>query len=369
MTTSSAESGAKYVCLKCDRRSVSWESPCPQCQTAFSMRKSIDPMLKVRDNTILLSDYEPSTKSRIFTGFRPWDKLTSGMYPGSVYLLGGNKGLGKSTISLMIASAVNVRSLIVSAEETIESIAQRGVRTGAYAIDKRDRKVTLQQTSCTEDVFRAIDTLRPNLLIVDSMNKFKSESSWIGGDFGSGSQMKMLVEGVISRSRAMDMVSIVIGQMRSDGKTIAGPNMIQHDVDCVLIFMQDTKTPELRRGKATKNRWGPSGFWVTMAMTEKGLVDPSASSDTSDLLVNGLAKPSAVRSRFASANDGDDEEFEEESDGEESEQEDGESSEEDDDEESEDESGDDETEGDDSGDDESDDDDEEFEEDEFDEGE
>lgn len=269
----------------------------------MSMLKSVDPVVRVRKNTTLLSDYKPNTKERLYTGFRPWDTLTNGMYPGSVYLMGGNKGLGKSTISLMIASSVPVRSLIVSAEETIESIAQRGLRTGAYDIDKKDRKVSIQQTSCTEDMFRAVDTVRPKVLIIDSMNKFKSESGTIGGDFGSGTQMKHLMTGVIERSRSMEMVSIVIGQVRSDGKTIAGPNMIQHDVDCVIIFMKDPKTPALRRARAVKNRWGPSDNWVVMAMTAGGLVDPMEGGEAE---FDDPAKvPASIRSRFASSSGND----------------------------------------------------------------
>lgn len=67
MILAPVESGAKYICVKCERRSASWESPCPQCQTPMSMLKSVDPMVKVRQSTTLLSDYEPNTKQRIFT--------------------------------------------------------------------------------------------------------------------------------------------------------------------------------------------------------------------------------------------------------------------------------------------------------------
>lgn len=263
-----------YQCASCGRYGAEWVKVCPLCGASWSTSVAKSPADRSREKSVKLGDYVPNTKQRLFTGFRPWDRLTSGMYPGSVYLLGGNKGLGKSTLSLMIASNLQIPSLIVSAEEPIESISQRALRTGAYDVERRDRKVTLMHTSCSEDVHEAIDLQRPGIVIIDSMNKFMSRTSAIGGSFGSPSQMKFLVDGIIRRSRALDMVSIVIGQVTVAGK-IAGPNMIQHDVDAVLLLAQDPKNLSLRRGRAIKNRWGPTDIWVTMAMTEKGLVDPA----------------------------------------------------------------------------------------------
>lgn len=255
---------------------VRWTKRCPACGQMYKLQVTQDRAARVRSSVLLLADYEPSTEDRIFTGFAPWDRLTSGMKLGFTYLLGGNKGIGKSTLTLQLASSINPKfvSMVTSAEEQVSSVGDRAARTHVLEREIRDRRVYVQQTNCTEDLFGAIDLYRPNFFVIDSMQKFMSNRSTIGGTFGSGSQMKYLVDGVRERAFRDRSVALIIGQCRADGH-IAGPNMIQHDVDAVLLLTKDTRQPGVVRGKALKNRGGETDVWQTMLMTPSGLEDPT----------------------------------------------------------------------------------------------
>lgn len=270
----------RYECLSCHAMQVRWRDVCPSCHKPFTMTVSRDPAAAVRSSVMLLADFQPTTEDRIFTGFKPWDRVTSGMKHGFTYLLGGQKGVGKSTLTLMLASMIpnGEVSLVSSAEEQTSSVGDRSVRTGVHEREIRDRRVYVQQTSCTEDLLGAIDLYRPRFFVVDSMQKFMSRSTSIGGTFGSPSQLKYLVDEVRARADKYRAVALVIGQVRSDG-SIAGPNMIQHDVDCVLKATKDSRQPGVVRIVAIKNRGGPTDLWQTMVMTENGLEDPSDSEE------------------------------------------------------------------------------------------
>jgi len=223
---------------------------------------------------VTLGQYEPSPMDRIVTGFRPWDDLMGGgMIPGTTMILGGNKGLGKSTITLKILSMVPTRSLLVTAEEQTELIGQRALRTGVLDVGRSDCKISIVHTSATEDALWAIDEVDPSVIVIDSMNKFLSRRNDLGGSFGSGTQMKYLVDHLRYIADKRRKVVIVIGQVRSDG-TIAGPNMIQHDVDAVFLIKRDPKDKTLRRFSASKNRFGSTDIITVARMTEHGLVDP-----------------------------------------------------------------------------------------------
>lgn len=294
----------RYECGACRSMQVRWREVCPSCKQSFTMTVSRDPAAAVRSSVMLLADFEPSTDDRIFTGFQPWDRVTSGMKHGFTYLLGGQKGVGKSTLTLMLASRIPTPevSLVSSAEEQTSSVGDRSVRTGVYERELRDRRVYVQQTSCTEDLFGAIDLYRPRFFVVDSMQKFKSRSSSVGGDFGSPSQLKYLADGVRMRADKYRSVALIIGQVRSDG-SIAGPNMIQHDVDAVLKATKDSRHPGVVRLVAIKNRGGPTDQWQTMVMTESGLEDPAESEESLGVSVSDqLQQQSKVvpASRFMS---------------------------------------------------------------------
>ncbi len=275
--TKGDQSRTRYQCANCKSMQVRWRLRCPSCGKDYTLQVTLEAAARVRSSMMLLADFKPLSDDRIYTGFGPWDRLTSGMKRGFTYLLGGQKGIGKSTLTLQLASSIPNKevSLVTSAEEQISSVGDRSVRTGVFEREIRDRRVYVQQTSCTEDLFRAIDLCRPNFFVIDSMQKFMSKSSSIGGTFGSSSQLKYLVDGIRERADKMKAVALIIGQVRADGQ-IAGPNMIQHDVDAVIRLTKDSRHPGVVRGIAIKNRGGPTDLWQTMVMTETGLEDPSS---------------------------------------------------------------------------------------------
>lgn len=256
-----------------------WVTHCTGCGATNSYERALVTAASRARMVITLGQYEPTPMDRIVTGFRPWDELLGGgMVPGTTIILGGNKGLGKSTITLKILSMIQAPSLLVTAEEQTELVGQRALRTGVLDVEKFDRKVAIVHTNATEDVLWAIDEVDPKVIVIDSMNKFMSRRSDLGGYFGSGTQMKYLVDALREIADRLRKVVIVIGQVRSDG-TIAGPNMIQHDVDAVFLIRRDPKDKTLRRFIPMKNRFGSTDVITVAQMTEYGLVDPMEGSD------------------------------------------------------------------------------------------
>jgi len=264
----------QYRCIGCNRLSDEWVARCTSCGARRSYKREVATASTRAKMVVTLGQYEPSPMDRVETGFRPWDELMGGgMIPGTTMILGGNKGLGKSTITLKILSMVPARSLLVTAEEQTELIGQRALRTGVLDVERGDQKVSIVHTSATEDALWAIDEVDPSVIVIDSMNKFMSRRSDLGGSFGSGTQMKYLVDHLRYIADKRRKVVIVIGQVRSDG-TIAGPNMIQHDVDAVFLIKRDPKDKTLRRFFAVKNRFGSTDVITVARMTERGLIDP-----------------------------------------------------------------------------------------------
>lgn len=270
---------SRYVCVKCQRMTDEWERTCPLCSASLSYVKSAVTAKSLADMVVTLGQYEPHSQDRIVTGFAPWDKLVGGgMVLGTTVVVGGQKGFGKSTLILQLASLINAPTLIVSAEEQIESIAQRASRTGVLETERKDGKVSIVHTSATEDLLHAIEVVDPLVIFIDSMNKFMSRRHDMGGTFGSGTQMKYLIDQVRDICDKRRKVGVVIGQVRSDGN-IAGPNMILHDVDVVLYIRKDRQDKSMRRLGALKNRLGDAEVITVAKMTSMGLVDPMQGSE------------------------------------------------------------------------------------------
>lgn len=208
------------------------------------------------------------------TGLPELDRvLAGGLVPGSVTLLGGEPGIGKSTLVLQAVSSAaerGIRSLIIAAEESSEQVRRRAERLGALP----EACFVLS----TGDLLAAIegaDQVQPGLLVVDSIQALSDAE--VSSAAGSPSQVRECAQLLVQYAKVTSTATILVGHVTKDG-TLAGPRTLEHLVDTVLSFEGD-RHHALRALMATKHRYGPSGELGLFEMREEGLSsleDPSA---------------------------------------------------------------------------------------------
>lgn len=202
---------------------------------------------------------------RATTGIPEVDRvLGGGILPGSVILLGGNPGIGKSTLALQAVAGLKQNVLYVSAEESEDQIALRARR---LAIDSD--KLTLTGENCWEGIEEQLSVVKPAYLIIDSIQTIYSD----GNDSlpGAVGQIRECGQKILERCKSSKLSAIVIGHVTKDG-IIAGPRMLEHMVDTVLYLEGDGRH-DYRLLRAVKNRFGSTSEVGVFEMTDKGLVE------------------------------------------------------------------------------------------------
>ncbi len=202
---------------------------------------------------------------RATTGIPEVDRvLGGGILPGSVILLGGNPGIGKSTLALQAVAGLKQNVLYVSAEESEDQIALRARR---LAIDSD--KLTLTGENCWEGIEEQLSVVKPAYLIIDSIQTIYSD----GNDSlpGAVGQIRECGQKILERCKSSKLSAVVIGHVTKDG-IIAGPRMLEHMVDTVLYLEGDGRH-DYRLLRAVKNRFGSTSEVGVFEMTEKGLVE------------------------------------------------------------------------------------------------
>jgi DNA repair protein RadA/Sms len=210
----------------------------------------------------------------VATGIDEFDRvLGGGLVAGSVTVLGGEPGVGKSTLVLqMLASLAGAgrASLLIAAEESGEQVRRRAERLGA-AVDG----CYLLATTDLDAVLGAADQLRPSVLVVDSIQAVSDSAC--GSQAGSPSQVRECAGRLARYAKSLGVATLLVGHVTKDGG-LAGPRTLEHLVDTVLSFDGD-RLQSLRLLSASKHRYGPTGELGLFEMTEtglRGLVDPSA---------------------------------------------------------------------------------------------
>jgi DNA repair protein RadA/Sms len=202
---------------------------------------------------------------RATTGIPEVDRvLGGGILPGSVILLGGNPGIGKSTLALQAVAGLKQNVLYVSAEESEDQIALRARR---LAIDSD--KLTLTGENRWEGIEEQLSVVKPAYLIIDSIQTIYSD----GNDSlpGAVGQIRECGQKILERCKSSKLSAVVIGHVTKDG-IIAGPRMLEHMVDTVLYLEGDGRH-DYRLLRAVKNRFGSTSEVGVFEMTEKGLVE------------------------------------------------------------------------------------------------
>jgi len=267
-----AKQRSVFVCRDCGAQVPRWQGQCPGCDAWNTLEQSATAGAPVRrggyagEAPRLLGEIgQDDREDRICIGVAELDRvLGGGMVAGSVVLLGGDPGIGKSTLLLQAAArlAAKVPALYVTGEESLRQVALRARRLG---LDGQSLKV-LSET-CLETLLERADSLRPGVMIVDSIQTVYSEA--IDSAPGAVGQLRECTARLVRFAKQTGVSVFLVGHVTKEG-VIAGPRVLEHMVDTVLYFESDPGS-RLRIVRAVKNRFGAANEIGVFAMTEDGL--------------------------------------------------------------------------------------------------
>lgn len=265
-----------YECGECGFTSPKWMGFCPRCQSDAGLVEAAPaPARSSRPapSTSLLSDATAAPTRRMPAGIGEVDRvLGGGFVPGAALLLGGEPGVGKSSLLLQVAGHVAAAGgpvLVATAEESAEQVALRARRLGVGA-----GKVHLLAHDDIDAILAAARDLRPSLLVVDSIQTVRVGD--VGSAAGSVSQVREAAARSIRFAKDEDVPTVLVGHVTKDGG-IAGPRMLEHMVD-VVLYLEGESDRGLRVLSGLKNRFGTTHVSGLFEMGHEGLVeiaDPS----------------------------------------------------------------------------------------------
>lgn len=264
-----------YVCQNCGTESVKWIGRCPACgewntyvEERVSKESNRPGLVEVSRNAAPkpLKEIEITNERRLDTGIGELNRiLGGGLVPGSMVLLGGEPGIGKSTLALQMALGLNsAKVLYVSGEESAHQVKLRSDR-----INPANQDCLILNETLLENILNQADGVKPNLLVVDSIQTLYSES--IESSAGSVSQVRECAAALLRYAKTSGVPVILIGHITKDG-SIAGPKVLEHIVDVVLQFEGDNNyLYRILRG--VKNRFGSTSELGIFEMRGNGLAE------------------------------------------------------------------------------------------------
>lgn len=264
-----------FVCNECGYESAKWMGKCPACNswnTFFEEKISTKVESGKREKKIQeapkpLNTYVGQDAQRTSTGYAELDRvLGGGLVKGSLVLVGGEPGIGKSTLILQLCDKVKGEGkvLYVSGEESAEQIKLRADRLNI----KNDDILFLGETDI-DIIDQNIEELNPKLVIIDSMQTMYSEE--ISSAPGSVSQVREITSRIMKICKSRKITTIIIGHVTKDGN-IAGPRVLEHMVDTVL-YIEGERYFSYRMIRGVKNRFGSTNEVGMFEMQEKGMVE------------------------------------------------------------------------------------------------
>lgn len=263
-----------YQCQQCGASYPKWQGQCSDCQSWNSLleatiEKNIDERAGgyagVVPQIVSLADVDFIENQRISTGIREFDHvLGGGLVTDSVVLIGGDPGVGKSTILLqvMCTLAVKIRALYVTGEESLQQLAMR-----AHRLDAADSELQLLAETQVETIIAKAQKLKPKVLVIDSIQTSFTEN--VTSAPGSVSQIRESAARLVRFAKQTGTALFFVGHVTKEG-AIAGPRVLEHMVDAVLYF-EGKNDSRYRVIRAVKNRFGAVNEIGVFAMTEQGL--------------------------------------------------------------------------------------------------
>jgi len=276
-----AKAKTVYQCTECGGEAPKWQGQCPHCGQWNTLVEALGAPPAARFRNVAgarsvvtsLASVAPQENRRIPTGLGEFDRvLGGGLVPGGVVLLGGDPGIGKSTLLLQASAALGAahRTLYVTGEESPDQIALRAQRLGLV-----NAPVELLAEVQLEAIVAAIDATAPEFVVIDSIQTVYTEA--LTSAPGSVSQVRECAAQLTRLAKQRGVVVMFVGHVTKEG-AIAGPRVLEHIVDTVLYFEGEPHS-SFRLVRAIKNRYGAANELGVFAMTERGLkgvTNPSA---------------------------------------------------------------------------------------------
>ncbi|MBI5222652.1 MAG: DNA repair protein RadA [Candidatus Magasanikbacteria bacterium] len=280
-----------FVCSNCDAQYQKWTGKCLECgkwgtveqQNAEYSEQKASEKNYTPAKTVMLSEIKGENVKRQQTGLAEFDRVLGGpstgsgqggIVPGSLILLGGEPGIGKSTLAIQLATLIP-NTLYISGEESVEQIKLRtdriiGVQTQNFA------SLRLANETNADIVGTTIKQTKPPLAIIDSIQTIYSDD--VQGEQGNINQIKACAVKLLETAKSTNTAIIIVGHVTKDG-TVAGPKTLEHLVDTVL-YLEGERYHQYRILRTVKNRFGPTDEVGIFEMTNAGLREvknPSAS--------------------------------------------------------------------------------------------
>ena len=258
-----------YLCSACGDDFPKWNGQCPSCKEWGTLsefkttRKKNNNRIDLKDSRSLNDVLNTNPGDRICTGINEVDRvLGGGLLAGSLILLGGNPGVGKSTLALHICSELDRKALYISAEESEEQVALRAKR-----LNVKSENLFLSGANELDGILNHLERIQPDLLIIDSIQTVMN--SELDSLPGSPSQIRDCGQRLLETAKHRNVAILIVGHVTKDG-TIAGPKMLAHMVDTVL-YMEGDDRYDHRILRSEKNRFGATHEIGIFQMDEKGL--------------------------------------------------------------------------------------------------
>ena len=261
-----------YLCSACGNDHPKWNGQCPSCnewgtlnEYKVSNKKRSQKNVLVKESQTLEDVLANGEVQRISLGISEMDRvLGGGILPGSLILLGGNPGIGKSTLALQILPAFEKPVLYISAEESEAQVGLRAKRLGVSS-----KELHLSSENNIDLILDQVSLVKPELVVIDSIQTIFSDQ--LDSLPGSVSQIRECGQQFLQLAKQQDIAVIIIGHVTKEG-VIAGPKMLEHMVDTVLYLEGDDKYDH-RILRSAKNRFGTTNEVGIFRMENNGLIE------------------------------------------------------------------------------------------------
>lgn len=264
-----------YVCQNCGAESLKWVGRCPSCnewntyvEERVSQSKPRGGLVEISRSAVPkpLKEIESSNEKRLDTGINELNRiLGGGIVPGSLVLLGGEPGIGKSTLALQLALKLNhLRVLYVSGEESARQVKLRADR-----LTNGESNCLILNETLLENILTQSQNVEPELLVIDSIQTLYTDT--IDSSPGSVSQVRECAVALLRYAKTTGVPVVIIGHITKDG-SIAGPKVLEHIVDVVLQFEGDSNYL-YRILRSIKNRFGSTSELGIFEMQSAGLIE------------------------------------------------------------------------------------------------
>ncbi len=266
-----------FVCQNCGAQSARWVGKCSSCDSWNSfVEEAFEPAslelrgaVTVPEEPVLLSEVTSISEERWLTGITEFDRVMGGgIVPGSVTLIGGDPGIGKSTLSLQVASGLcrtGHKVLYVSGEESVEQAKLRSKRLNV----QEPRSIYIVNQVNLNSILEYIQTMKPDVVVVDSIQVVYQPE--LSSSPGSVTQVRECAAILTTLIKAIGVALFIVGHVTKEG-TLAGPRVLEHIVDTVLYF-EGERYSIYRVLRTTKNRFGSTNEIGVFEMTSNGLAE------------------------------------------------------------------------------------------------